>query len=466
MSAATDGRRRLGRLLGSTTVRFVAVIAGVFTLAFLALSLLVWTTVSGYIERRIADTIATDVAGLEDVWRAGGETALAAAILRRRAEGGEGARERIRIVVGADGTKIAGDFAAWPNDLAPESGAVEFADPRGDRAYSGRIRRIPDGPVLLVAHDRAEHDRLAAALLGDLAGPFLAALLVALVVTALVGRRLLARIERVNAVARAVEAGDLAARVGSPGGGDEFARLAAHVDAMLDRIDVLMRGIRHLSDHIAHEMRTPLARLRARLERARREAEADPSARGAVAAFDDAVAETAELIAVFSALLDIARTEAATGDAGALVEVDLAEVIATVVDLYEGVAEERGVRLLVDAVPAVTLGEPMALTRMFANLVDNAVKFSPEGADVDLGVAVGPGEIRLWVRDHGPGLPPGFETSAFERFTRADNAGAVPGHGLGLPFVRAVALRHGMRIALERADPGLRVVLRIPRPSP
>ncbi len=246
----------------------------------------------------------------------------------------------------------------------------------------------------------------------------------------------------------------------------ELQALSQALNQMLARLEDGFAQLSRFSEDLAHEMRTPLARLRARLERARREAEADPSARGAVAAFDDAVAETAELIAVFSALLDIARTEAATGDAGALVEVDLAEVIATVVDLYEGVAEERGVRLLVDAVPAVTLGEPMALTRMFANLVDNAVKFSPDGADVDLGVAVGPGEIRLWVRDHGPGLPPGFETSAFERFTRADNAGAVPGHGLGLPFVRAVALRHGMRIALERADPGLRVVLRIPRPSP
>jgi len=196
------------------------------------------------------------------------------------------------------------------------------------------------------------------------------------------------------------------------------------------------------------------------LERARREAEADPAGRAAVPALDDAIAESAELIAVFSALLDIARTEAAAGDARGLAHVDLAEVIADVVDLYEGVAEDRGVTLAVSTVPAVVLGERLLLTRMVANLVDNAVKFSPDGGVIDVGVSRTDGDIRLVVRDRGPGLPEGFEAAAFERFTRAESVGAVPGHGLGLPLVRAVALRHGMKIDLERAEPGLRAVIR------
>lgn len=457
----TTASGRLARLAGSTTVRFVAAIAGVFALAFAALSLLVWTTVSGYIERRIADTVATDAAGLEDVWRAGGEAGLKAAIDHRRGVAGE----RIRLAVTAEGEPIAGDFAAWPNDLSRTGGNVVFRAPDGGRLYAGRIHPVADGPVLLVAHDRGEHDALMAALARDLALPFGAALLVALLATAIVGRRLLARIEAVNTVARAVEAGDLAARVPITGRGDEFDRLAIHVDAMLDRIDTLMRGLRHLSEHIAHEMRTPLARLRARLERARREAEADPGAGSAVAAFDDAIAETAQLIAVFAVLLDIARTEAATGDGRTLETVDLTEVVATVVDLYEGVAEDRGLRFVLDVVPATVLGEPTAIVRMLANLVDNAVKFSPAGAAIDVGLGRDGDAIRLAVRDRGPGLPPGFAATAFERFTRAETTGDVPGHGLGLAFVRAVALRHGMKIALEPAEPGLRVVIRMPPPA-
>lgn len=452
----------LARLARSSTLRLVGAIAAVFLAAALVLALTVWTTVATYIERRILDTIRTDAAGLEAVWREGGVDALARAVERRRGEIGADGHRRVHVVVGAQGDKIAGDFDAFPNDVAPDGEVVRYRDPTAGTAFTGVVRRIPDGPDLLVAHDRAEHDAVMRDLARELAVPIALALALTLVVSAVVGRRLLARIERVNTTARAVEAGDLAARVGAHGV-DEFGRLAAHVDAMLDRIATLMRGVHHLSDQIAHETRTPLARLRSRLEKARREAERDPASRGALPALDDAIAESAELIAVFAALLDIARTEAAAGDARGLARVDLAEVIADVVDLYEAVAEERGVRLEVATVPAPVLGERMALTRMVANLVDNAVKFSPEGMTIDLTLTASGPAVRLEVRDRGPGLPAGFEATAFERFTRAETASAVPGHGLGLPFVRAVALRHGMKIDLERADPGLRVVLRTER---
>ena len=446
-------------LARSATLRLVGTVAAVFVAAAVVLAVAVRATVGAYVEDRILDALRTDAAGLEDVWREAGTAALARTVERRRAEGPAGGEHRVRLVVGPDGDKIAGDFASWPNDVAPGGDLVEFRDPATGLAYTGVVRHIPAGPDLLVAHDRREHEAVMAALAGDLAWPMVAALLVSLIVTAIVGRRLLARVERVNATARAVEAGDLAARVPA-GGDDEFGRLAAHVNAMLDRIATLMRGVHRLSDHIAHETRTPLARLRARLERARRDAEADPGARDLVPALDVAVAESAELIAVFAALLDIARTEAAAGDARGLAPVDLAEILAEVCDLYEAVAEDRGVRFVVRAAPAVVLGERLLLARMVANLVDNAVKFSPEGEAIDLTVERTGEAIRLVVRDRGPGLPAGFEDTAFERFTRADGAAAVPGHGLGLPLVRAVALRHGMKIELERADPGLRVLIR------
>ena len=456
MSAA---RRRLADLARSSTARLVGLVAVVFLAATAVLAAAVWSTVSGYIERRILDTIRTDLIGLEEVWREGGEAALARVVEHRHGETGPEGHRRVRLVVSAAGDKIAGDFAGWPNDLPPTGEVVRFRDPDDGIAYTGVVRRVAGGPDLLVAHDRAEHEAMMASLARDLALPIGAASLIALLVTVVVGLRLLERVERVNATARAVEAGDLTARVGEHGG-DEFGRLAAHVDAMLDRIAHLMRGVHHLSDQIAHETRTPLARLRARLERARREAETDPASRGAVPALDDAIAESAQLIAVFSALLDIARTEAAAGDARGLARVDLAEVIADVVDLYEAVAEDREVRIETATVAATVLGERMLLTRMVANLVDNAVKFSPVGGRIAIDLTNGGGEIRLVVRDHGPGLPEGFEAAAFERFTRAETVGAVPGHGLGLPLVRAVALRHGMKIDLQRANPGLRVVIR------
>lgn len=450
-------RSGFAALARSSTVRLVSVIAAVFLLALVGVGAAVRSTVSTYMERRILDTLETDAAGLEAVWREGGTAALVRTVERRRGETGADGLARVRLVVGPDGEKLAGDFAAWPNDLAVADDRVRFHTAEG-AAHAGVVRRIAGGPDLLVAHDVAEHDAVMRALDRDLLMPMVAAVTAALVVTALVGRRLLARIERVNLVARRVEAGDLGARVGASGP-DEFGRLAAHVDAMLERIATLMRGVHHLSDHIAHETRTPLARLRARLEFARRLAEAMPSAAPLVPALDEAVAELTDLIAVFSALLDIARTEAATGDARGLAVVDLAEVAAMVVDLYEAAAEDRGIRLALATAPAPVLGERMLLLRMAANLVDNAVKFSPDGAVVDLVVEATAAQCRFVVRDRGAGVPEGFEVRAFERFTRAETAGTVPGHGLGLALVGAIALRHGMKIALERADPGLRVVV-------
>ena len=235
---------------------------------------------------------------------------------------------------------------------------------------------------------------------------------------------------------------------------------------MLERIGVLMRGVHDLSDHIAHEMRTPLARLRSRLERAKRSAALDdPSPKGvqAVAAFDDAIHETQHIIDVFTALLDIAAAEAQQGDTSNLNPVDLASVLRDAVDVYEGVAEERGIILQLQApLAAPVLGEPMLLLRMIANVLDNAIKFAPDGSVVTLSAAVSGHSVTATIADQGPGMSADFAGSAFDRFARAPATQGRPGHGLGLTLVRAVALRHGMKISLEPNNPGLRVVFQAP----
>lgn len=443
------------RLVRSALGRYAALVAAIFLAAFAVVFALVATTVSGDTERRIVETIRTDLAGLEEVWRVGAMPGLERVLAERRAAAPSS--PRIHLVIAADGERVAGDFAAWPNDLRADGDTLAFTDP-GGRAWTGLVRAIPDGPSLLVAHDRSEHEALMAGLARELAGPALLAALAALIAGVLIGRWLLARIERVNATARAVEAGDLAARAPGAERDDEFGELAANFNAALDRIAVLMRSVHHLSEQIAHETRTPLAHLRARLERARREVAADPAA--AARAFDEAIDESAKLIAVFSALLDIARAEASAGDARGLAPVDLADVVADVADLYEAVAEDRGLTLVATTMRALVLGERLLLTRLLANLVDNALKFSPRGGRIDVAVHVAADEVTLSVRDRGPGLPDGFEAVAFDRFTRADATASTPGHGLGLGLVRAVALRHGMRLTLDRADPGLSVTLR------
>ena len=435
--------------------RFMLALAGLFAAGSLAVLVLVTGSVSDYVERRVADTISTDLKGFEDIFAAGGAGGLKQAVERRlTADPG-----RIYLLVDANGELVAGNVRYWPNNLDTRERGVSFRDEQRGRILDGDTRTLPDGSRLLIAHDRAEHDALRFEMLRELALPALAALILALVGGYFLARRAMARIEAMNATCRAVEAGDVAARAPGADTRDEFGELAANINAMLDRIERLMGSVQTLSDHIAHETRTPLARLRARLERARSGPGIGPEAS---AAFDDAVAETETIIGIFSALLDITAAEAARGDNRGLSPVALDETIASVVDLYEGVAEDRNVRLSTRTEAVTVLGDGMLLMRMIANVVDNAIKFSPPGGEVEIVLVRHGSDALLTVRDEGPGIPAGFEEAAFERFTRADNVRTAPGHGLGLTLVRAIALRHGMKITLDNAGPGLRVSFRAP----
>lgn len=430
-------------------------LAGLFAAGSLAVLVLVTSSVSDYVERRVADTISTDLRGFEDLFAAAGAAGLKQAVERRlSADPG-----RIYLLVDAGGEVLAGTVAHWPNNLDARARGVSFRDEARGRIFDGDTRQLPDGARLLIAHDRAEHEALRFEMLRELALPALLALVLALAGGYVLARRAMARIAAMNATCRAVEAGDVAARTPGAEASDEFGELAGNINAMLDRIERLMASVQTLSDHIAHETRTPLARLRARLERARSGPGIGPEAS---AAFDDAVAETETIISIFSALLDITAAEAARGDNRGLQPVALDETVAAVVDLYEGVAEDRQVRLVAASEPLAVLGDPTLLMRMLANVVDNAIKFSPAGGTVAVSLSRRGAEAILSVADQGPGIPQGFEEAAFERFARAESARSAPGHGLGLTLVRAIALRHGMKIGLENARPGLIVTFRAP----
>jgi signal transduction histidine kinase len=293
-----------------------------------------------------------------------------------------------------------------------------------------------------------------------LLGAALASAVIAAIGSAFLSRWLVSRIVEVNTVAAAVREGNLAARVPGADKPDEFGELAANVNSMLDRIERLVAGMRDVSDRIAHELRTPLTRLRAQVQKLNAVPPGSAEAAHARAAISDEIGTT---VAIFDALLDIATTEAEAGDQTRLKIVDLAEVIASVVDLYDAVAEERGIALSVDAKgPAEMLGDGGLLTRMLANVVDNAIKFSPAGGRVAITLATEGRSHILTVADSGPGLSPDIRDRAFERFARGASTASVPGHGLGLAVVKAIAVRHGIGISLKDAKPGLAVVFTCP----
>jgi hypothetical protein len=266
----------------------------------------------------------------------------------------------------------------------------------------------------------------------------------------------------VSATAGAIAAGDFTQRVKLSGRGDEFDQLAEVINEMLDRIGRLMDGVRQVSNSIAHDLRTPITRARTRLEDALLHADTPCTLRAAI---ERATMDLDGIVAVFQALLRIAEIEAGSRRS-AFARLDAAPLLESVAELYGAVAEERGVTLAAN-LPAVLpgYGDGALIQQAVANLVDNAVKFSPAGGTVRLDAAATPLGLRIIVADNGPGIPALERGKATERFYRGEAARSTPGSGLGLALVQAVAQLHGGELGLEDNRPGLRAIMALPTPD-
>jgi signal transduction histidine kinase len=368
----------------------------------------------------------------------------------------------VYLLVAPDGRKLAGNLAGW-TPRASESGRLgDRGVIRDGRSSISRILplMLPDGAMLVVGRDL--HDRLEIETLvwRALAIGGLCAVLLATLGAVLFRRQLEARIAAIRHTAREIEAGDLSRRIPVTGIDDEFGRLGSDINRMLDWIEHLMDGVRHVSNAIAHDLRTPLGRIRAQLDEAlhpgHRAARLPATARSAINQID-------ELIGVFDRLLQIAEAESGTRRQS-FAPVRLITVAADIVELYDAEAEERGIRLvseLDDA--AATLGDRALLASAVANLVDNALKYTGYGATVRVLASRGHDSVSIIVEDNGPGIPDGERSRVVERFYRVDHSRSVPGNGLGLSIVSAIAALHWGSLRLEDAAPGLRAHIVLPR---
>jgi signal transduction histidine kinase len=412
------------------------------------------------LDRETDEVIEAELQGLAEQYHAGGLDALATLIEERVRSGGK--TGDVYLLATPDLRPLAGNIATWP---AAGVGATSWFDfevsalrgqsfePRGVRAGAFTL---PGGYRLLVGTDIHERETFKSRIGWTLLASVLMVVLVGALLGAWMNRHVLRRLDAISAAGREIVDGNFSRRLPRSGTGDEFDSLAANLNEMLDRVERLTAALRFVIDSTAHDLRGPLNRLRTRIESGLRTGDTEGGRR----ALEESLKDAEALEQTLAALLRIAEAQGGAASAE-FADLDFAELAAEVVELYEPAAQARRIELRATTpAPAPLRGSRQLLAHALANLIDNALKFTPPGGKVDVTVARDHDGLSLMVADDGPGIPAEDRDRALERCVRLAGSEHAAGSGLGLSLVAAVAQMHHARLALEDNAPGLRVILR------
>ena len=456
----------LGRVVRTTAFKLSAIYIAVFSAFAVFFVLYISYSTNRLLNEQLQQAIALELVGLADDYRENGLVGVVNTIEQRSLQPGAS----VYLVTDLSGRILAGNIADVPQELLSRSGQnpliVTYQRYTGDRAAHTamvEVVRLPGGFKVLVGRDVGEREAFRTIIGQALAWALALMIALAALSWVFVSRRVLKRIDSLSASSRKIMSGDLSGRLEVTGSGDEFDRLADSLNAMLERIELLLYGLKDVSDNIAHDLKTPLTRLRNRVEAVLAGPDDAASYRSAL---ESTIEESDQLIRTFNALLMIARVEAGSPD-GDMSTIDSAEIVRDVAELYEPVAEENGVELVVETPESVTVkGSRELLGQALANLIDNAIKYrDPDPAKqhrIVVSTAREDGWLVLRVADNGPGIPEADRERVLERFVRLEKSRSQPGSGLGLSLVAAVARLHHGRLELGDGSPGLVVTLRLP----
>jgi len=448
------------RFLHTNAFRIAAVYFVLFAASVLALLVFFYLSTADFLERQIEATVDAEIRGLQEQHEIEGLLQ----VIRERSAPGR-ADNMLYLVTDPLLNPLAGNLSQWPREARQvRSGwflfPIQVTTRNGAETHNVlcSVFVLGNGDHLLVGRDLHDAAVFRNRILTTLAWAGLIALGLGIAGGVVMTRNMLNRVEAVAKTAEQIIRGDFAQRVPLSGSGDEFDQLGSNLNVMLDQIERLMAGMRQVTDNIAHDLRTPLSRLRARLEVTLLE---KPDAALYADALRETIAEADQLLVTFNALLSIAEAEAGSRRDTATV-IDLAEIARAVAELYEPVAEEKGLVLAFEAPKPVRVrGDRHLLSQAIANLLDNALKYTPAGR-VALSVRGENGTARVAVADSGPGIPADRREAVFDRFVRLEGSRSTPGNGLGLSLVRAVARLHDGAATLEDNNPGLTAVLTLP----
>ncbi|MFQ5974108.1 MAG: ATP-binding protein [Alphaproteobacteria bacterium] len=451
---------RLGKLLRTSAFRMALGYLALFGVSGLALAIFVFWTTAGFIERQIDETIQAEITGLAEQYRRTGLAGLSEVVRERS----RNQRQSLYLLTSPAGARLVGNLDAWPAVPTQPGGWLDFAfeRPTGERIETHQARarhlRLVGGFQLLVGRDVEERQEIGRRIRRSLIWAVALTICLGIAGGVAMSRNMLRRIDQINSTSRDIMSGDLGRRVPVSGNDDELDRLARNLNSMLDQIERLMTGMQRISDNIAHDLRTPLTRLRNRLDVSLME---QPSIEAYQTAMKRTIEEADGLLGTFNALLLIAQTEAGA-EREEMTALDLGALARDVVELYEPVAEEKEIALeLVADENAQVRANRHLLSQALANLVDNAIKYTPAGGGVTVSARrTNAAAAELTVADSGPGIPPDDRERVLERFVRLETSRHSGGSGLGLSLVQAVARLHHAELRLEDNAPGLRVLLR------
>ena len=451
------------RLIRTSTFQLAWWYMGIFGASALMLIGVVWWATVGYLQEQTNELLEEEAQGLVAEYGQRGLPGLVRVIQQRVTS--DTGNSTLYLLVDRNNRAITGNLRGWPAQRPDGEGWYSLLIVRDDGRRSpvrGRAFELRDGYRLLVAHDQSRLEATRNLINNTFRWALGGGLVLALVGGFLMSSSVMGRIDAINRASREIMTGRLQRRMPMRGVNDEFDQLSENLNAMLDRIDFLIEGVKSVADNIAHDLRTPLTRLRGRLENLSVRPDLDPDLRDELGS---AMAEADHLLATFGALLRIARIESGTHDRE-WVDIDLHSLLHDAWELYQAVGEEKDIAVHLGATNGRLRGDRDLLFQALCNLLDNAIKYSPPGSEVTMNVSEADGAISIAIADQGPGIPEAERDKVLDRFYRSASVTGIPGSGLGLSLVGAIAQYHRGKLVLSDNMPGLLATLRLPASAP
>ena len=452
------------RLLQSSTFRLALIYMAIFSSSVLLLLAFIYGSTAGYIVHQTESTIEAESFELVENYQLAGVAGLKGTIRARLARASS--QSAFYLLVDGQFKPILGNLRQWPQGELTQQGWLRFRIEAEDGAESearqalAKVFQLDDGLHLLVGRDTHDLEATKRLIREALFWGMVITFVLGLVGGAMMSRAMMHRIEMINTTCQKIMGGELSRRIPRSGREDDIDKLVDNLNLMLDQIEKLMHGVRQVTNNIAHDLRTPLAHLRRRLEMLRGDPPTNTKYQDLL---DQAIEEADGLLATFRALLRISEVESGSRR-GEFKNLDMAELLNDLSEFYKPLSEERGQEFLTDVGEAQPIqGDRDLLFQAFANLLDNAVKYTPAGGRIIMQVEDHPDRLEVLIKDTGRGIPREARGKVFERFYRLEESRTTPGNGLGLSLVAAIVKLHHGLIDLRDNCPGLVATVTLPR---